>query len=62
MFRRTVTGHDLDGLSQTEADHHMKCPACGEWYNMRDFGQMAEHIHGGGDTEGPIQPGEGPVH
>lgn len=42
-----MTGHDADNLAQTEADHHMKCPGCGQWFDMRDLKQVAEHIHDG---------------
>jgi len=24
-------GVDADGIAETEADHFMKCPGCGEW-------------------------------
>jgi hypothetical protein len=29
-------GIDVDGTAQSEADHFMKCPGCGEWFDMRD--------------------------
>jgi hypothetical protein len=38
-------GQDVNGIASSEADHHKKCPACGQWYDMRDLGQVAEHIH-----------------
>ena len=22
-----------------------ECPACGEWFDMRDLGQVIEHVH-----------------
>jgi hypothetical protein len=34
-------GYDPDGIAQTEADYFEKCPACGEWFDTRDIGQMA---------------------
>jgi hypothetical protein len=40
-------GTDTDGLAKTEADHHMKCPVCGRWFDTRDVGQVAEHSYGG---------------
>jgi hypothetical protein len=40
-------GRDIDGIAKTEADHHMKCPGCGQWFDMRDLKQVAEHIHDG---------------
>jgi hypothetical protein len=29
----------------TEADQFMKCPGWGEWFDMRDLGQVRAHIH-----------------
>jgi hypothetical protein len=26
-----MTGRDADGTAETEADHFMKCPGCGQW-------------------------------
>jgi hypothetical protein len=23
----------------------MECPACGEWFDMRDLGEVFEHCH-----------------
>jgi hypothetical protein len=41
-------------------------PVCQEWFDMRDIGQMAVHIHDAADVEigeGPEPPPrEGPVH
>jgi hypothetical protein len=42
----------------------MKCPACSQWFDMRDLAQVAEHIH---DSEieileGPPPPREGSPH
>ena len=33
--------NDADGIAQTETDHFMKCPCCGEWFDMRDIDQSA---------------------
>jgi hypothetical protein len=30
----------------------MKCLACGQWFDMRDLGQVVEHIHGSEIEEG----------
>ena len=38
------TGRDVDNVASTEADHHMKCPGCGGWFDMRDLGEVVEHI------------------
>jgi hypothetical protein len=54
-----------DGVADNEADHFMKCPACSQWFDMRDLAQIVEHMH---DSEievlaGPVRPPrEGPVH
>jgi hypothetical protein len=56
-------GVDVDGVAETEADHFMKCPSCGEWFDMRDLQQTLAHIH---DPEieiceGPEPPRKGPL-
>ena len=37
-------GFDPDGVAETEADHFMKCPGCGEWFDMRDLDQLLAHV------------------
>jgi hypothetical protein len=39
-------GIDADGVARTEADHFVKCPGCDQWLDMRDPGQVLEHVHG----------------
>jgi hypothetical protein len=60
------TGIDGDGIAQTEADHFQKCPACSQWFDMRNLAQVAEHVHDGTEIEvleGPCPPArEGPTH
>src|SRR5260370_13286402 len=30
-----------------KALHHFdKCPACGQWFDMRDLGEVLAHVHG----------------
>jgi hypothetical protein len=29
----------------------MKCPGCGRWFDMRDLGKVAEHIHDGSEID-----------
>jgi hypothetical protein len=36
-----------DGVAETEADHFMNCPGCGEWFDMRDLSAVLDH-------EGPL--------
>jgi hypothetical protein len=48
-------GAGVDGHATTEADHFMKCPGCGEWFDMHDLAQMLAHVH---DAE--IEIGAGP--
>jgi hypothetical protein len=31
-------GTYADGKTKTEAEHFMRCPGCGEWFDMRDLG------------------------
>lgn len=51
------TGVDADGIAQSEADHFIKCPECGEWFDMRDLAQLLWHAH---DDEFEIEIGPGP--
>lgn len=30
-----------------EREHFMRCPECGGWFDMRDLGQVAEHMREG---------------
>jgi hypothetical protein len=53
----TKPGKDANGIARTEADHHMICPACGQWFDMRDLGQVAEHLH---DQQIEERQGPGP--
>jgi hypothetical protein len=41
------TGVDADGVAKTELDHFGNCPVCGAYIDMRDLGQVLEHIHDG---------------
>jgi uncharacterized C2H2 Zn-finger protein len=33
-------GKDADGIVKSEADHFMRCPGCGQPFDMRDLGQV----------------------
>jgi hypothetical protein len=35
------TGRDVDNAAPTEAEHHMKCPGCGRWFDIRDLREVA---------------------
>ena len=37
---------DAGGIARTEADHHMKCPGYGQWFDMRDLEHVMAHLHG----------------
>jgi hypothetical protein len=52
---RNYRGIDPDGVA--EADHFMKCPGCGEWFDMRDLNQLLAHVH---DPEVEICEGPSP--
>jgi hypothetical protein len=30
---------DIDGPAKNEVDHFMRCPGCGQWFDMREFGR-----------------------
>jgi hypothetical protein len=40
-----MKGYDPDRIAQSEADHFVKCPGCGEWFDMRDLAQVLGHVH-----------------
>jgi CRISPR/Cas system type I-B associated protein Csh2 (Cas7 group RAMP superfamily) len=58
----TGPGRDADGVAKTEADHYAKCPECGQWIDMRDLGQVFEHIHDASDEIEVKTPFEKLVH
>lgn len=31
---------------EREADHYIRCTICGEMFDMRDLGQVLDHLHG----------------
>jgi hypothetical protein len=39
----TKPGTDAESIARTEADHFMKCPGCGAWFDMRDLGAVLDH-------------------
>jgi hypothetical protein len=39
-------GTEADGIAWSEAEHHMKCPGCGRWFDMRNLGEVSEHMSG----------------
>lgn len=53
-----MTGNPVGWKPESEADHHMKCPGCGQWFDMRDLKQALEHVHDGdfeiGEGESPL--------
>jgi Zn-finger nucleic acid-binding protein len=42
---KAKSGRDVDGVAKHDADHFMKCPSCGQWFDMRDLDQVIEHVH-----------------
>jgi hypothetical protein len=54
--RGTIFGRRVgDPQPQSEADHFVRCPACGGWIDCRDLGQVFEY-------EAPLpHPGTGPT-
>ena len=41
--RGELTGRRMGGEPKSEAEHYMKCNACGGYFDMRDLGQVCEH-------------------
>ena len=45
--RGKIIGKRIGGEPTQEAEHFIRCPACGGWIDCRDLGQVLEH-------EGPL--------
>lgn len=45
--RGKYIGERVGGPPTEDAEHFIRCPACGGWIDMRDLGQVFEH-------EGPL--------
>jgi hypothetical protein len=43
LRRGEIIGQRVDRKGVTEADHFLKCPACGGWIDVRDLAQVFEH-------------------
>jgi hypothetical protein len=41
--RGKFIGERVDDEPSNEAEHFMRCPACGGWIDMRDLGQVFDH-------------------
>jgi hypothetical protein len=41
--RGTIIGKRTGGPPLSEAEHFHKCEACGDWFDMRDFGAVLNH-------------------
>lgn len=45
--RGQIIGKRIDSVTTDEADHFIKCAACGGWIDCRDLGAVFDH-------EGPL--------
>jgi hypothetical protein len=43
LRRGEIIGERVDRKVTSEAEHFMRCPACGGLVDMRDLGQVLEH-------------------
>jgi hypothetical protein len=41
--RGTIFGRRVGDPPKSEAEHFIRCPACGGWIDCRDLGQVLEH-------------------
>jgi hypothetical protein len=41
--RGEIIGKPKGWIPESEADHFMKCPVCGGWFDMRDLGQVFDN-------------------
>ena len=47
----SIRGLPLGWKPESELDHFMKCPVCGEVFDMRKLEQAIMHIHEGPELE-----------
>jgi hypothetical protein len=40
--RGETIGQRIDKPEPTEAEHYLRCPACGGWFDIRDLAQVIE--------------------
>jgi len=43
LRRGKIIGKRVGGEPKSEADHFMKCPTCGGYFDMRDLAQVFAH-------------------
>ncbi|MCK1284347.1 hypothetical protein IVB41_10505 [Bradyrhizobium sp. 44] len=43
MFRE---GKPAGPTSQSECEHFIRCPVCGKMLDMRELGDVLDHLHG----------------
>jgi transcription initiation factor IIE alpha subunit len=48
-------GRPADGKELEERDHYIRCPICGEMLDMRDLGDVIDHLHGQEIEEEPTR-------
>lgn len=41
--------------AQSESEHFVRCTICGEWLDMRDLGDVLDHLHGQESEEEPTR-------
>ncbi|MCK1622410.1 hypothetical protein IVA98_03955 [Bradyrhizobium sp. 160] len=39
-------GKPLGWAPQDEREHFIRCTICDEWLDMRDLGEVLDHLHG----------------
>ena len=48
-------GKPIGWTARDEREHFIRCPTCGELIDMRDLGQVIDHLHGQDVEEEPTQ-------
>lgn len=51
-----IDGEPDGWIPQTELEHFMYCPACHQWFDMRDLANVGLHWHEGPETKKPRHP------
>jgi CRISPR/Cas system type I-B associated protein Csh2 (Cas7 group RAMP superfamily) len=51
------TGRDIEGIAALRPTTFMECRGCGEWFDMRDLGQVFQDVHEGEiDSDEALEP------
>ncbi|WP_167767754.1 hypothetical protein [Bradyrhizobium frederickii] len=50
-----TAGKPLSRSTREEGEHFIRCPVCGKMLEMRDLGEVLDHLHGQEIEEEPTR-------